>query len=906
MSHLLSSFFIDPVLRQARRFSGAAAPNDPETGAGAGIGLSHANSVESRRRLAGVAVTATHTADAVQRPPALADRARAQLPPSLISRRAPPAVVDEGEAQGLHDGTLQDPRMTLSRRSTVPSAAVDIPAEAIAITMSANPSRTLEDQFRQLQLAPPFSTTGGTAQHVAAMSESLPADDGMRHLRARVHQIRDLGTTDDDKAHLMHSLMTERYNLLRPTSPSSFVSTDRPFTPTSGQSAYSDGHLASPVSPASEVDPDNPFNLRPGDTDPTYRSRSTHHAPDAGGEDEDFDTAEDGSSLGCQHYKRNVKVQCFQCRRWYTCRHCHDAKEDHNLDRRRTLHMLCMACGTPQKAAEYCRHCGTQSACYYCDVCKLWDDNSSKKIYHCLDCGICRRGEGLGKDFVHCKNCCVCISISHATSHKCLERATDRNCPICGDYLFNSSTAVVSMPCGHYLHKACYNLYMQTAYKCPMCKKSAVNMELQWQKLTQAIETQPMPEGFANTRAVIQCNDCSAKSSVKYHWLGNKCNTCDSYNTNELRILNGPESEQTANAILDAEENSGARASSPISASSPSSQPLRSPRYYFQPDEPEETWLPDQLPSFPFQMPQLPGMPQMPQIPQMQFPQIPQMPQFLGMSQLQIPDPYELMERVRRSFALSTYLNPTGEIPIEAVPIIDLGDDRPELRATDGTTVRQPSLPQYVLERFSSTFSPLRNYLNPSIDSIPGLDLSSDHDPNALQFWGEDGGRMDRLLSGGEEDDDDDSISGESTDEDDDEDEEGDVERGVKMSKAAGKKPAGKTTRSAIADVVAREYTIHLHKRVHGVQFKKRAPTAIKEIRGFAEKAMGTKDVRLDPQLNKKVWEAGIKGVPYRLRVRISRKRNDEEGAKEKLYSYVQAVNVKDPKGLHTTIVEDS
>ena len=28
------------------------------------------------------------------------------------------------------------------------------------------------------------------------------------------------------------------------------------------------------------------------------------------------------------------------------------------------------------------------------------------------------------------------------------------------------------------------------------------------------------------------------------------------------------------------------------------------------------------------------------------------------------------------------------------------------------------------------------------------------------------------------------------------------------------KKPAGKATRSAIADVVAREYTIHLHKRV--------------------------------------------------------------------------------------------
>ncbi|KAK3393643.1 putative 60S ribosomal protein L31 [Podospora didyma] len=119
------------------------------------------------------------------------------------------------------------------------------------------------------------------------------------------------------------------------------------------------------------------------------------------------------------------------------------------------------------------------------------------------------------------------------------------------------------------------------------------------------------------------------------------------------------------------------------------------------------------------------------------------------------------------------------------------------------------------------------------------------------------------------------------------------------------KQPTGQTKRSAIADVVAREYTIHLHKRMHGVTFKKRAPRAIKEIKAFATLSMGTTDVRLDPQLNKKVWEQGVKGVPYRLRVRISRRRNDEEGAKEKLYSYVQAVNVKNPKGLPTVIVEE-
>ena len=37
----------------------------------------------------------------------------------------------------------------------------------------------------------------------------------------------------------------------------------------------------------------------------------------------------------------------------------------------------------------------------------------------------------------------------------------------------------------------------------------------------------------------------------------------------------------------------------------------------------------------------------------------------------------------------------------------------------------------------------------------------------------------------------------------------------------------------------------------------------------------------------------------------LTGKRNDEEGAKEKLYSYVQAVNVKNPKGLVTTVVEE-
>eukprot|EP01083_Nonionella_stella_P191530 708830_1 len=85
-------------------------------------------------------------------------------------------------------------------------------------------------------------------------------------------------------------------------------------------------------------------------------------------------------------------------------------------------------------------------------------------------------------------------------------------------------------------------------------------------------------------------------------------------------------------------------------------------------------------------------------------------------------------------------------------------------------------------------------------------------------------------------------------------------------------------------DLVSRDYTIHLSKRVHKCTFKKKAPKAIKEIRKFAQKAMGTKDVRIDAQLNKYVWSRGVKNVPTRVRVRLTRKRNEDEEAAEKLY----------------------
>merc|ERR1711964_344360 len=127
------------------------------------------------------------------------------------------------------------------------------------------------------------------------------------------------------------------------------------------------------------------------------------------------------------------------------------------------------------------------------------------------------------------------------------------------------------------------------------------------------------------------------------------------------------------------------------------------------------------------------------------------------------------------------------------------------------------------------------------------------------------------------------------------------VRNSIKMAKnkdKGAKKPA------KMNEVVTREYTINIHKRIHGVGFKYRAPRAIKAIRTFAEKTMRTTDIRIDTGLNKALWSHGIKNVQRRVRVRLSRRRNEDEDSANKLYTLVTHVPVDGYKGLQTANVE--
>lgn len=340
------------------------------------------------------------------------------------------SIDDPLSAQDYSTHTTRSPTLASTAAELVPPVTTSPPESFVDNDMTENPAYGIPERFRSVDSmnseTSSLASTNDSASVYrrnrtrdrgssnlshnegvhddAVMSGSLPADDGMRQLRQKIHHIRGMDVSHDEKAKLMHVLMTERYHSLQlgmagAHSPLSAVSQE-PDSPGSTIMTDVDMPSSSSISPPEPTASKTEYTLSPADLVPSFHPRTS----DSGSVHEGDDGDSEETSFGCQHYKRNVKIQCFDCRRWYPCRHCHDAVErTHTLNRKKTQSMLCMLCGTPQRAGEVCTQCQQRAAWYYCSICKLWDDDARKKIYHCPDCGICRRGEGLGKDFVHCK-----------------------------------------------------------------------------------------------------------------------------------------------------------------------------------------------------------------------------------------------------------------------------------------------------------------------------------------------------------------------------------------------------------------------------------------------------------------------------------------------------------------------
>ncbi|CAL9108954.1 unnamed protein product [Musa textilis] len=250
-----------------------------------------------------------------------------------------------------------------------------------------------------------------------------------------------------------------------------------------------------------------------------------------------------GGTGGCSHYRRRCKIRAPCCGEVFDCRHCHndaknslkvDLRDRHEIPRHQVQKVICSLCNTEQDVQQYCTRCGDCMGKYFCAKCKFFDDNVSKKQYHCDGCGICRTGGE--ENFFHCDRCGCCYSNSLMDSHRCVERAMHHNCPVCFEYLFDSTKDISVLRCGHTIHLECLKeMRLHSQYSCPVCSRSVCDMSSVWKKLDQEVASIPMPEIYHNKMVPILCNDCGKKSSVRYHVLAHKCPGCSSYNTRQTR-----------------------------------------------------------------------------------------------------------------------------------------------------------------------------------------------------------------------------------------------------------------------------------------------------------------------------------------------------------------------------------
>lgn len=246
---------------------------------------------------------------------------------------------------------------------------------------------------------------------------------------------------------------------------------------------------------------------------------------------------------GCVHYRRRCRIRAPCCNEIYDCRHCHNeaknsidtAMQDrHELPRHEVENVICSLCNVEQKVGRLCIHCGVRMGEYFCAKCKFWDDDNTKEQYHCDGCGICRTGGH--QNFFHCERCGCCYAKMLKDRHPCVERAMHHNCPVCFEFLFESTKDISVMPCGHTIHLDCLReMQLHFQFACPVCSKSICDMSRVWEKLDEEVAATPMPELYQNKMVWILCNDCGASSEVQFHVVARKCLSCKSYNTRQIR-----------------------------------------------------------------------------------------------------------------------------------------------------------------------------------------------------------------------------------------------------------------------------------------------------------------------------------------------------------------------------------
>lgn len=116
---------------------------------------------------------------------------------------------------------------------------------------------------------------------------------------------------------------------------------------------------------------------------------------------------------GCSHYRRHCLIKAPCCNQFFSCRHCHDEQVvGHRINRFEIKEMQCCFCSTVQPISNQCTACLQKMAHYFCAICRLFDDDHQKVVWHCDHCGHCMINN-TDKPFQHCFDCNTCREKDH-------------------------------------------------------------------------------------------------------------------------------------------------------------------------------------------------------------------------------------------------------------------------------------------------------------------------------------------------------------------------------------------------------------------------------------------------------------------------------------------------------------
>lgn len=235
------------------------------------------------------------------------------------------------------------------------------------------------------------------------------------------------------------------------------------------------------------------------------------------------------ASTPCTHYRRKCQVKFSCCGGVFGCVQCHNEVQSHRAKRKDLEAVICSDCKHQQdNMTNICSQCDTKFGEYFCGSCWLFDEEKGQ--YHCDGCGLCRIGGRI--DYYHCDTCEMCLPVSLKSTHKCIEKMSHANCPVCQEYLHTSPNPCHIPPCHHLVHKHCFEgLLSNGHYYCPTCSKSLLDLSPLWQIMQSQIEKSPMQGRYKDLLVNVMCRDCSLPCQSQFHWIGLICSKCKGFNT---------------------------------------------------------------------------------------------------------------------------------------------------------------------------------------------------------------------------------------------------------------------------------------------------------------------------------------------------------------------------------------